>query len=78
MNYLFIIVTLLVMIAAVAAAAAVYFFRRSREAEAKRLEAEAKRLEAQAIVGDWLEVNTMLKASAFETFKELFRAARRW
>ena len=77
MNYLFIIVTLLVMIAAVAAAA-VYFARRAREAEAKRLEAEAKRLEAQAIVGDWLEVNTVLKASAFNSFRELFRAARWW
>ena len=71
MNYLFIIVTLLVMIAAIAVAAAVYFARRAREAEAKRLE-------AQAIVGDWLEVNTMLKASAFESFRALFRAARWW
>jgi len=61
---------LLAIVAAIAGiAAAVYFYRRGREAEARRLESEA-------VVMDWIEANTMLRASALESFKALFRAAR--
>ena len=64
-------ILLAIFVAIAAIAAAVYFYKRGKEAEAKRLENEA-------LVADWLEANTMLRHSAFESFRALFRAARHW
>ena len=65
------VILLAVFIAIAGIAAAVFFARRASEAEARRQEQEA-------IVADWLEANTMLRSSAFESFRALFRAARHW
>ena len=64
-------ILLAIFVAIAAIAAAVYFYRRSREEQARRQENEA-------LVADWLEANTMLRHSAFESFRALFGAARRW
>ena len=60
---------LAVLVAVIGIAAAVFFYKRYREVEAQKEEIEAE-------VMDWIESNTYLKASAFTSFKALFRAAR--
>jgi hypothetical protein len=64
-------VTLIIVAAVIGIAASVVLYRRFREAEAARIE-------GQKAVWDFLEANTMLRASAFQSFKALFHAARRW
>ena len=62
---------LVLLIAVAAIVVAVFLYKRYREEEALRKKNEAE-------VMGWIEDNVYLKASAFNSFKALFRAARRW
>jgi len=64
-------ILLAILVAAIAIAIAVVCYKHGKAEEVKRKENEV-------VVMDWLEANTMLRNSAFESFKALFQAARRW